>query len=219
MSPAGEGGYLEFSPNYAGLRMVVDDAVMRRKLGALMGDASVDHIAFGRETDVRSPAVIQYRRLLSFLLSELDADGPRAPGLVIDEIAEALLVSYLLGQNHNFTNQLVRPEPTPSRWHQRLAEEYIAQRWNEPLSIEALAKVTNVSARSIFRSFKDTHGCSPFQYVKRVRLHHARAMLLEQNPDMGVISIALKCGFQSLGHFASSYRNEFGELPSQTARR
>ncbi len=218
MVPGGESGTFDFEAGYEEALMVVDDKVLRSKLGALI-DTPVDRVIFTPSDDVRSPGLARYRRLLTLLMSEIEVSGTQAPGPVINEIAEALLVSFLHGQTHNFSKRLAAPERSPSRAHQRLAEDYIAERWNMPLSIEELAKITNVSARSIFRSFKDTHGCSPFQYVKRLRLQHARAMLLEHDPDVGVINIALKCGFQSLGHFANSYRNEFGELPSQTARR
>lgn len=216
--PAGEGGSFDFRPGYEELRMVVDDALVRRKLGVLLGDSPVDHISFMPDNDVRSPGMVRFRRLLAFLLSELELGGPQAPGVVIDEIAEALLVSYLHGHQHNFSHRLLRSPAAPSLSQQRLAEDYIDARWNEAISIEEIAKASNVSPRSIFRNFQDTHGCSPFEYVKRLRLQHARVMLLEGDPASTVTGVAFKCGFHSLGHFARSYRLAFGELPSETVR-
>jgi transcriptional regulator GlxA family with amidase domain len=55
-------------------------------------------------------------------------------------------------------------------------------------------------------------------FVKRVRLRHARRMLLAPEPDTTVAKVALICGFGNLGNFAKDYRNLFGELPSHTLR-
>jgi transcriptional regulator GlxA family with amidase domain len=55
-------------------------------------------------------------------------------------------------------------------------------------------------------------------FVKRVRLRHARRMLLAPEPDTTVAKVALMCGFGNLGNFAKDYRDVFGELPSHTLR-
>lgn len=220
MVPAGEsGGALDLQPGYQELRVVIDDGLMRRKLGELLGDAPVGPIAFAPDNDVQSQGLVRFRRLLSFLLSELDIGGPVAPGAVIDELGEALLLSLLFGQKHNFSDRLVRPEVLPSPTQQRRVEALIESRWSEPLSITDMVKVANVSARSIFRNFREAHGCSPREYVKRVRLRKAQQMLQRDDRQLTVTAVALKCGFHSLGHFASSYREAFGELPSETLLR
>jgi len=75
-----------------------------------------------------------------------------------------------------------------------------------PVTIESLASATGTSARSIFRYFKNTHGCTPMEFAKRVRLRRAREMLLSGEPGTSVTGIAFACGFQNLGHFARDYR-------------
>ena len=216
--PAGESGSFDFSPGYAELRMVVDDRRMRSKLGLLLGEATVDHIAFEPDNDVNSVGLARFRRVLTFLLSELELGGPVSPGAVLDELAETLLISYLYGQKHNFSHRLHRSEGASSTSQRRTAEEFISAHWDQPLSIEDIVEATGVSARSLFRSFKQNHGCSPFDFIKRKRLEQARAILLQGDSQVGVMSVASKCGFHSLGHFARNYHMVFGELPSQTAR-
>jgi len=82
-----------------------------------------------------------------------------------------------------------------------------------------MANVSGVSARSLFRQFRKARGHSPADFVKRVRLDHARRMLEQADSESSVIQIALKCGFQNSGHFARDYRGTFGELPSATLQR
>ncbi len=43
-------------------------------------------------------------------------------------------------------------------------------------------------------------------------------MLMDEGDGASVMSVAYRCGFHNLGHFANGYRARFGELPSQTLR-
>jgi transcriptional regulator GlxA family with amidase domain len=77
-------------------------------------------------------------------------------------------------------------------------------------------EITGVSARVLFRSFRQHRGCTPMEFAKQVRLNQARRMLAE--PGASVTAVAYACGFFSTGHFARAYREAFGELPSETVR-
>jgi len=97
----------------------------------------------------------------------------------------------------------------------RLAEDYIEANWDKPLELEVLAKITNISARSLFYYFRKWRSKTPMQYLKEVRLKHARQML-QQSPDASVATVAFACGFGNLGHFARDYKKAWGERPSET---
>jgi transcriptional regulator GlxA family with amidase domain len=43
-------------------------------------------------------------------------------------------------------------------------------------------------------------------------------IILATPADVRIASIALNCGFTHFGRFAQSYKDRFGESPSQTAR-
>jgi AraC-like DNA-binding protein len=206
----------------AGHRQVVlrldYDAVVS-KLEKLIGSPLKGKLTFDPEADIRDAHQAQLRRATSFLLAELDAADVKPSGLVMSEMEQLLLVSFLLGSRHPYSD-LLRSEPRAlAPWQVRLAEEYIAANWNRPLSIEELAATVRVSARSLFRTFRQYRGYSPMGFVKQVRLKHARDMLGSGDPTITVTGVALACGFYNLGHFASDYRRAFAEPPSQTLRR
>ena len=90
--------------------------------------------------------------------------------------------------------------------------------WDRPITIEELARVTSASARSIFYHFKRCRGHSPMEFVRQVRLNHARKMLTEAAKETSVTETAFACGFINLGHFAKDYQKRFGERPSATLR-
>jgi transcriptional regulator GlxA family with amidase domain len=70
-----------------------------------------------------------------------------------------------------------------------------------------------VSVRQLERLFKTEVGCSPSGFALRIRLAHARHLLLHSQEP--VANIALQSGFVNRSHFARSFRLEFGITPSE----
>jgi AraC-like DNA-binding protein len=199
------------------LRMDYDSIVS--KLERLIGSPLKGRLVFDPEADARDGHQEQLRRVILFLIADLDAADARASSLVLSEFEQLVLVTFLLGSRHNYS-ELLRSDPRAAApWQVRLAEEYIAANWNKPVSIEQLSAAIRVSTRSLFRTFRQTRGYSPMGFVKQVRLKHARDMLGGGGPNVTVTSVALACGFHNLGHFANDYRRAFAESPSQTLRR
>ena len=205
--------------NSAGLEQFViriDAAALQSKLGAMVGSAIVKNIEFETRSSFASPQLLRLRRLIEFIVAELDRDDAPVPPQTLEEYEQMLLVCFLTANRHNFTHLLERGPRPPAPWQVRLVEEYIEANWNTPITIEALAAVTGGSARSIFKAFKETRGATPMAFVKTVRLEHARRLLQAPDPNTSVIGIAFTCGFLNSGHFARDYRLAYGELPSAT---
>ena len=81
-----------------------------------------------------------------------------------------------------------------------------------PLPIAQLASKAGVSQRHLGRLFQDHLGQSPVHYCVRIRLNHARRMLLQST--LSVIEVGLASGFASAEHFSRSYKAFFGYSPS-----
>lgn len=80
-----------------------------------------------------------------------------------------------------------------------------------PLPIAGLAKRAGVSQRQMERLFRSHFDQSPVQYYVRLRLNHARRLLLQSR--MSIIEIGLASGFSSHEHFSRSYKAMFGRSP------
>jgi transcriptional regulator GlxA family with amidase domain len=104
-------------------------------------------------------------------------------------------------------------------WQVRRVEEYIEVHWDQPVSVEGLAVVANASARSIFQSFRECRGYSPMNFLKQVRLRHAKELLAKPVSSTSVTNVSFACGFGNLGRFANEYQKVFGETPSETLNR
>jgi len=81
----------------------------------------------------------------------------------------------------------------------------------EPIRVEDLASMANMSASSFHQHFKAVTAMSPAQYQKRLRLTEARHILLAGNADAA--SAAYRVGYQSVSQFSREYARMFGAPP------
>jgi AraC-like DNA-binding protein len=96
------------------------------------------------------------------------------------------------------------------------AETFLLDHATEPITVEDVAEAAGLSVRGVQAAFQRYHGITPTMYLRRIRLLLAREQL-EAADGRSVAEIARSTGFAHLGRFAGSYRQEFGELPRQTA--
>jgi transcriptional regulator GlxA family with amidase domain len=59
-------------------------------------------------------------------------------------------------------------------------------------------------------------GISPLHYVKVLRLHRARSLMLQT--FLSVKEVMSESGFSDISHFVREYKRAFGETPSETRR-
>ncbi len=101
--------------------------------------------------------------------------------------------------------------------HLRRARDHADRHYTEPLDLETLAAIANLSKFHFQRVFTATYGISPAAYVSRRRV--ARAQDLLRATNLTVTEVCMSVGFQSLGSFSSRFRELVGETPSEFQRR
>ncbi|MCK1388271.1 AraC family transcriptional regulator [Bradyrhizobium sp. 21] len=208
---------LEFAPGYRQLVLRIDAGALERLLKTILGDDSDVELRFvPSEAD---PAVMTYVRQDVFRFAEeLDRFGQDYSPMAIGELERALMVRILLAHRHNFTDRLQGPAPGANRSVIDIVESYIEAHWDEPIDLEKIAAIANVSVRTIYREFSVAGRGSPGQCARRFRLQRATELLRRPDEQTSVVAVAFKCGFQNLGRFASEYRRAVGELPSETLK-
>lgn len=208
---------LDFGQDYRKLTLRIDTPALERTIKALVGDTSDRRLEFSeREPNPSSMSFL--RRHVFHLAEELEAFAEEYSPLAKAELERDLLVRFLLAHEHNFSHLLRRETPTAGRSIVERIEAFIEANWHRPIDLDELAKVANVSVRTVFREFVRAGRGSPAQFAKRVRLQRA-AELLRSSDNATVTSVALRCGFQNIGRFAADYFRLHGELPSETLRR
>jgi AraC family transcriptional regulator len=94
-----------------------------------------------------------------------------------------------------------------------LAIDYIVGRLAEPLRLRDLARVATLSPFHFHRVFQALVGSTPADFVQRLRLEKALAMLSHPRPP-SLTAIALACGFSSSSDFSRCFKRRFGVPPS-----
>jgi transcriptional regulator GlxA family with amidase domain len=210
---------LHYDPLFEHLSMTVRPAALMGKLAALVGDLRAGPLQFDSTVIASAPQAKRMERLLRFVADEFDAAAAPMPSIMASELQQSMITSFLLANASNYSTLLLDDPAPAAPWQVQLAEQFIEANWDRPITIEALAAATNISARSLFSSFKAGRGYSPMDFVKRVRLRRARQKLSNPDAETSVTAVAFKCGFGNPGHFAINDRELFGESPSETLKR
>ena len=140
------------------------------------------------------------------------------PQLVFDmefDIVAALVTALQPGPPADTTS----PEPTIRARAIRTALDYIEHHADEPPSVQDICRVSGVSWRTLDYAFRDRFGVTPKQYLQATRLKRVKREIFYSDPESTILEIAARWGFWHMGQFARDYRRQFGELPSETARR
>ena len=96
------------------------------------------------------------------------------------------------------------------------AIEYMKGHIGEPISVAVLAEGACMSESAFAHLFKRCTGTSPYQFLKQLRLEHARGLLLENHT---VSEAARRVGYSNLSHFISEFKRYFGETPRSYLQR
>jgi transcriptional regulator GlxA family with amidase domain len=77
-----------------------------------------------------------------------------------------------------------------------------------------------VGDRTVRRAFLEHYGVTPNDYLKARRFNLVYRELLRSDPTHArVNTIADRWGFSHMGQLAAGYRDQFGEIPSETLAR
>jgi AraC family ethanolamine operon transcriptional activator len=88
-----------------------------------------------------------------------------------------------------------------------------------PVPLSRLCRILGLSERGLRNAFYGVHGMGPKRWLLAERLHCVRHVLSDAcaRPTT-VTDVATDHGFFELGRFAGTYKQVFGEMPSETLR-
>ncbi|MBI5716067.1 MAG: AraC family transcriptional regulator [Burkholderiales bacterium] len=82
-------------------------------------------------------------------------------------------------------------------------------------TVTGLARHCMVSRERIHRVLKQWLGMAPGDYLRAVRLHRAKQLVMDGE---SVASVAIECGFSDQAHFTRWFRRTFGYTPGDLTR-
>lgn len=99
-----------------------------------------------------------------------------------------------------------------NRTVQRIHAEYARE-----LTVEELAETAGMSASAFHQNFKAVTSTSPLQYLKTIRLHKARMLMVHEGLRAGMA--AERVGYESSSQFSREFKRLFGASPLEETER
>jgi len=148
-------------------------------------------------------------RLLEVMAQPAEAEL-LAP-LIVDEILIRLLRSPMGSR----VAQIGHSESSLQRVAK--AVSLLRSNFDQPVDVDDLAALVNMSVSSFHRQFKSVTSMSPLQYQKALRLQEARRLMLTEQLDAG--NASRRVGYVSPSQFSREYGRFFGAAPKRDIHR
>ena len=84
------------------------------------------------------------------------------------------------------------------------------------LDVSSLAKEANLSVPAFHAHFKNVTDTSPIQYIKNIRLHRARLIMIRKGVNAATASEQV--GYESASQFSREFKRLFGRSPIEETR-
>jgi AraC-like DNA-binding protein len=117
-----------------------------------------------------------------------------------------IFLSYLL---KNYSSKKIKTKHPPANIKRAL--EYIHESFLEDISLESIAKVSNLSKYHFLKLFSKEMGLTPYQYIIDLRLSYGVKLIKENFP---LSQVALEAGFSDQSHFIKTFKKYNGYTPS-----
>ena len=92
----------------------------------------------------------------------------------------------------------------------------VHQRYNEPLTLDALARSVYMTPSYVSFLFRQRTGTTLIKYITEYRLSRAEEMLRQGGKS--VTEVAQRVGYDNISYFGSLFKTRFGVSPAQYAR-
>lgn len=209
--------------NCAQIVAKIEREELERAVASHLGHPPIEPVRFDDSRALQQAECGTLVSLLDLIFRDLEEDGSTVGSRLGEQPAETLFLHMLLRQfPNNYAETLKRPASRAAPYYVKRVEEFIRLYAAKPIRLDDMVAVSGVSARALFKGFRNFRGVGPMAYLKAVRLDHVHAELGTDpppgKPRRTVSEVAEAWGFNHLGNFAKDYKRRFGERPSDTLR-
>jgi AraC-like DNA-binding protein len=142
-------------------------------------------------------------------------DRPEAVPVVRPAVLQELHYWLLSSKHGTALSRLALPDGHTQRVARAI--DVIRSRYREPIAVEQLAAVANMSSSAFHRHFRAVTSLSPLQFQKQLRLIEARRLMLGEGTTAS--RAAADVGYESASQFTREYVRMFGASPRRDAAR
>jgi AraC family transcriptional regulator len=98
----------------------------------------------------------------------------------------------------------------------KLAERYIADRWNEKVTLSNIASAAGVHPSHLSRSFHQQFGTTIRRFQRDLRIRYAAQELAMS--EKSIADVGLEAGFYDQSHFHHAFKKCTGLTPAEFAK-
>ena len=91
---------------------------------------------------------------------------------------------------------------------------FLRAHFSDDLNTRSLCQVAGMSSSVLHVHFRSATGVSPMQFLKSVRLHRAKTLLLNEKPNAS--EVARRVGYKSPAQFSRDFKKLFGTTPARS---
>lgn len=141
-------------------------------------------------------------------------------GLICQKNLVSLIVAMLVRNYENAAGKNGEETPRTTGKNEKIfkrAMSYILMHFTENPSLSEIAEHLGYSPCYFSRHFHEICGVSYKEYVRKLRLNHAKRLLL--SCDMSVAEVGRSSGYATLQVFLSDFKKAYGETPTAFRKR
>jgi AraC-like DNA-binding protein len=90
---------------------------------------------------------------------------------------------------------------------------YVSEHFEDPIAVEELASITNMTVPSFCRFFRKQTGKTFIEFLNEYRIAHACKLLAESS--LSITDICFDSGFNNFSHFNKYFKRVTGKSPSE----
>ena len=133
-----------------------------------------------------------------------------------DEFEKSKYIYELFG----IMRSLSRPDPSRSSFYRNEkfrktapVIDYIKKNYKEPISLDELAELIDVSKSYLCRVFKEAYSMTPINYLLNYRIDRAKQLLI--STDMKMRLLCDEVGFNDTSYFCMAFKRSEGMTPEE----
>jgi len=96
------------------------------------------------------------------------------------------------------------------------ARQRLLHRFDQPHTTESLARSVGLSPSHLRRRFKTIFGCTPMEFLERVRMEQAARLI--QEGELSIKEVARKVGYLDANNFSTAFKRFHGSSPQSHRR-
>jgi len=124
-----------------------------------------------------------------------------------------ILYHTLRGEQGSFLRTLALRDSSAYRTSQIV--RFLQENYSQSLDISSIAEFAGMGNSTLHHVFDKIVGQSPIQYLKKIRLHQARLMIVSNG--LNASEAAYKVGYNNASQFSREFKRQFGLPPSRAA--